>query len=48
MSQFADQQQLAKKMDKSAMRVVEVMSNQKLIEWTIGLLRFESRLKNAG
>jgi II/X family phage/plasmid replication protein len=45
MSQFADQQQLAKKMDKSAMRVVEVMSNQKLIEWTIGLLRFESRLK---
>lgn len=45
MAQFADQQQLAKKMDKSAMRVVEVMSDQKLIEWTIGLLRFESRLK---
>ena len=45
LAQFAEQQQLAKKMDKSAMRVVQVMSDQRLIEWTIGLLRFESRLK---
>lgn len=45
MAQFAEQQQLAKKLDKSAMRVVKVMSDQRLIEWTIGLLRFESRLK---
>lgn len=45
MSQFAEQQQLAKKLDKSAMRVIQVMSDQRLIEWTIGLLRFESRLK---
>ena len=45
LAQFAEQQQLAKKMDKSAMRVVEIMSDQRLIEWTIGLLRFESRLK---
>lgn len=27
------------------MRVVEIMSDQRLIDWTIGLLRFESRLK---
>lgn len=45
MAQFAEQQQLAKKLDKSAMRVIQVMSDQRLIEWTIGLLRFESRLK---
>lgn len=45
LAQFAEQQQLAKKMDKSAMRVVEIMSDQRLIDWTIGLLRFESRLK---
>lgn len=45
LAQFSEQQQLAKKMDKSAMRVVQVMSDQRLIEWTIGLLRFESRLK---
>ena len=45
MAQFAEQQQLAKKLDKSAIRVIQVMSDQRLIEWTIGLLRFESRLK---
>src|SRR5690606_32968519 len=45
MAQFAEQQQLAKKLDKSAMRVIQVMSDQRLIDWTIGLLRFESRLK---
>lgn len=45
LAQFAEQQQLAKKNDKSAMRVVQVMSDQRLIDWTIGLLRFESRLK---
>ena len=45
LAQFAEQQQLAKKMDKSAMRVVEIMSDQRLIDWTIGLLRFESRLR---
>lgn len=45
LAQFAEQQQLSKKMDKSAMRVVEIMSDQRLIDWTIGLLRFESRLK---
>ena len=45
LAQFAEQQQLAKKMDKSAMRVVQIMSDQRLIDWTIGLLRFESRLK---
>lgn len=45
MAQFAEQQQLAKKLDKSAIRVIQVMSDQRLIDWTIGLLRFESRLK---
>lgn len=45
MAQFAEQKQRALKMDKAAMRVVEIMSSQRLIEWTIGLLRFESRLK---
>lgn len=45
MSQFAELKKEALKMDKSAIRVIEIMSNQKLIDWTIGLLRFESRLK---
>lgn len=45
MAQFAEQQLQAKKLDKSAIRVVQVMSDQRLIDWTIGLLRFESRLK---
>lgn len=34
-----------KKNDKSAQRVVDVMSDSRLINWTVGLLRFESRLK---
>ncbi|MBV7609865.1 phage/plasmid replication protein, II/X family, partial [Escherichia coli] len=33
------------KNDQAAMRVVEVMSDQRLIDWTVGLMRFESRLK---
>lgn len=45
MSQFEEQKQLAKKNDKSAMRVVEVMSDSRLMNWTVGLVRFESRLK---
>lgn len=44
-AQFEELKMLAKKNDKSAMRVVEVMSNPHLINWTVGLLRFESRLK---
>ncbi|MDC4808571.1 phage/plasmid replication protein, II/X family [Acinetobacter baumannii] len=44
-SQFEDLKQLAKKNDKSAQRVVDVMSDSRLINWTVGLLRFESRLK---
>ena len=45
LAQFEEQKQLAKFNNKSAMRVVEVMSDSKLINWTIGLARFESRLK---
>ena len=45
MAQFQEQMKLSKFNDKSAMRVVEVMSNPNLINWTIGLLRFESRMK---
>ena len=45
MAQFEEQKKLAKFNDKSAMRVVDVMSNPKLINWTIGLARFESRMK---
>ena len=45
LAQFAELQERAKRMDKSAMRVVEIMSDQRLVDWTIGLLRFESRLK---
>ncbi|HGW3827954.1 phage/plasmid replication protein, II/X family [Acinetobacter baumannii] len=44
-AQFEEYKQLAKKNDKAAQRVVEVMSNSDLINWTVGLLRFESRLK---
>ncbi|MDA3451976.1 MULTISPECIES: phage/plasmid replication protein, II/X family [Acinetobacter] len=44
-AQFEEYKMLAKKNDKAAQRVVEVMSNSDLINWTIGLLRFESRLK---
>ena len=45
LAQFAELQERAKRNDKSAMRVVDVMSDQRLVDWTIGLLRFESRLK---
>ncbi len=44
-AQFEEYKALAKKNDKSAQRVIEVMSNQNLINWTVGLIRFESRLK---
>lgn len=44
-AQFEAQKELAKKNDKAAMRVVEVMSDIRLYNWTIGLARFESRLK---
>lgn len=44
-AQFEDYKMLAKKNDKAAQRVVDVMSNSDLINWTVGLLRFESRLK---
>ena len=44
-AQFEEYKLLAKKNDKAAMRVVEVMSDSRLINWTVGLLRFESRLK---
>ncbi|MDC4258669.1 phage/plasmid replication protein, II/X family [Acinetobacter baumannii] len=44
-AQFEEYKMLAKKNDKAAQRVVDVMSNQDLINWTVGLLRFESRLK---
>ncbi|MFW1817354.1 phage/plasmid replication protein, II/X family [Acinetobacter guillouiae] len=45
LAQFEEQKQLAKFNNKSAMRVVEVMSDIRLINWTVGLARFESRLK---
>ncbi|MFV5624652.1 phage/plasmid replication protein, II/X family [Acinetobacter baumannii] len=45
LSQFEELKQLAKKNDKAAQRVVDVMSDSRLINWTVGLLRFESRLK---
>lgn len=44
-AQFEEQKQLAKFNNKSAMRVVDVMSDIRLINWTVGLARFESRLK---
>lgn len=44
-AQFEEYKMLAKKNDKAAQRVVDVMSNSDLINWTVGLLRFESRLK---
>lgn len=43
--QFEYQKSLSLKNDHAAMRVVEVMCDQRLIEWTVGLMRFESRLK---
>lgn len=45
LAQFEHQKMLAKKNDKAAMRVVEVMSDIRLINWTVGLARFESRMK---
>lgn len=45
LAQFEQQKILASKNDKAAQRVVEVMSDIRLINWTIGLARFESRLK---
>ncbi|MBJ9986940.1 DNA replication protein [Acinetobacter sp. S40] len=45
MEQFKEQQALAKKNDKAAMRVVNVMSDSRLVNWTIGVMRFEARLK---
>jgi II/X family phage/plasmid replication protein len=45
MSQFEEYKMLAKKNDKAAIRVVDVMSDSRLINWTVGLLRFESRMK---
>ncbi|MCU4423316.1 phage/plasmid replication protein, II/X family [Acinetobacter sp. WU_MDCI_Abxb74] len=44
-AQFEEYKMLAKKNNKAAQRVVDVMSNSDLINWTVGLLRFESRLK---
>ena len=45
MAQFEEFKMRSKKNDKCAQRVVDVMSNQELINWTIGLVRFESRIK---
>lgn len=45
LAQFEEQKHLAQFNNKSAMRVVEVMSDIRLINWTVGLARFESRLK---
>ena len=43
--QFEYQKSLSLKNDQAAIRVVDVMSDQRLIDWTVGLMRFESRLK---
>lgn len=45
LAQFEEQKKLAKFNNKSAMRVVEVMSDIRLINWCVGIARFESRLK---
>lgn len=45
LSQFADMKMKAKKNDKSAIRVVKVMSDKRLIDYTVGLIRLECRLK---
>lgn len=45
MAQFEEQKKLSLFNNKSAMRVVQVMSDSRLINWTVGLARFESRLK---
>lgn len=43
--QFAEYKKLAAKNDKAAQRVVDVMSDERLINFTVGLMRFESRVK---
>ncbi|MBJ8445667.1 phage/plasmid replication protein, II/X family [Acinetobacter bereziniae] len=45
MEEFKEKQFLAKKNDKAAMRVINVMSDSRLVDWTIGIMRFEARLK---
>lgn len=45
MSQYADMQKKAKANDKSAMRTLQVMQNPKLMNWLVGLVRLEARLK---
>lgn len=45
MSQYADLQKKAKTNDKSAIRTLQVMQNPKLIDWSVGLVRLEARLK---
>ena len=45
LAQFEEQKKLAKFNNKSAMRVVQVMSDIRLINWCVGIARFESRLK---
>lgn len=45
MAQFEDYKKRALKNDESAQRVLSVMSDQNLINWTVGLVRFESRMK---
>lgn len=45
MSQYADLQKKAKANDKSAIRTLQVMQNPKLMDWLVGLVRLEARLK---
>lgn len=45
MSQYADLHKKAKANDKSAMRTLQVMQNPKLMNWLVGLVRLEARLK---
>lgn len=46
MNQLEDYIQQARKNDKAAQRVVEVMSDPRLIEYVKGILRWESRIKS--
>jgi II/X family phage/plasmid replication protein len=48
MAQFEDLKQQAKKWISLQFALLKLCQNQKLIDWTIGLLRFESRLKSVG
>lgn len=45
LNQFEEQKQLAKSNNKSALRVVEIMSDIRLLNFAVGLIRFEARLK---